>query len=729
MKRIRFAIGIHNHQPVGNFDFVFEEAYRKAYLPFLEHLEKHPKIRLAMHYSGILFEWLSEHHPEYVVKLRSLVKRNQVEMMTGGYYEPILTMIPENDRQGQVAKLTQFVRKQTGDDPSGLWCAERVWEPQLAQTIRRAGCSYTVLDDSHFKYSGMEEDELIGYFTTEEMGDTLALFPISEKLRYTIPFQDPEATIEYLSGRAGTDGGRLAVFADDGEKFGNWPDTYDHVYTKGWLERFFSALEANLEWIQLVLFREALEQLPPVGRVYLPTASYREMMHWTLRTKAYHEYEDFEKALKSSGLFDQYKTFVRGGFWRNFLAKYPESNGMQKKMLRVSRAVWAARDSVTRPVFNKALDHLWAGQCNCPYWHGVFGGLYLPHLRHATFDHLVQAERVLQKAVHADKPWASCVTDDFDGDGLPEILMETDSLNLYATPMGGRLFEMDVPALGINLMNVMTRREEGYHRTLLEMHDHAREQIQEGARSIHDQVKVKESGLERYLVRDWYARGGWIDHFLSSETTLDDFARCRYREEGDFVSQPYGHTVSKKGQALSLSLVRQGHVWRNGNPNSIRIEKTVTLRAGTPRFDIRYRLKNESEGALDLWFGVENAFAFLSGRDPQSFYSIPGVLLENAELAGTGSVDRVDEVELADSRLGFFVRITADRSAGLWRFPIETVSMSEAGFERVFQGSVVLMHWKVRLEAAAEWGITLSVEAAKIKPVNGLRTVKKDDPS
>jgi alpha-amylase len=713
MKRIRFAIGIHNHQPVGNFDFVFEEAYQKAYMPFLELLAKHPKIRLAMHYSGILLEWLAEHHPEYVVKLRQLVLRNQVEMMTGGYYEPILAMIPENDRQGQIAKLTQFVRKQTGDKPVGLWCAERVWEPQLAQTIRRAGCGYTVLDDAHFKYAGLEEDELIGRFTTEEMGETLSLFPISEKLRYAIPFQDPEATIEHLSSRASDDDSRLAVFADDGEKFGNWPETYDHVYAKGWLERFFSVLEANLEWINLVHFREALEQLPPVGRVYLPTASYREMMHWTLRTKAYQEYEDFEKALKSSGLYDKYKTFVRGGFWRNFLAKYPESNGMQKKMLRVSKAVWAAKDKMTKSPFQKALDHLWAGQCNCPYWHGVFGGLYLPHLRHANFNHLIQAERIVQKALHAEKPWASCAADDFDGDGLPEILMETDSLNLYVTPIGGRLFEMDVPDPGINLMNVMTRREEGYHRTLLEMHDHAREQAQEGAKSIHDRVKVKESGLDRYLIHDWYTRGGWIDHFLSEGTTLDSFAQCKYEEEGDFVNQPYQHSASKKGQILTLSLSRRGHVWRSKNPHSIIIEKTATLKAGTAGFDVRWRLKNESAESLDLWFGVENAFAFLSGRDSLSFYSIPGVILENAELAGTGEVDNVDEIRLTDERLDFAVRLSSDKPAGSWRFPIETVSMSESGFERVYQGSVVLLHWKVRIEAGGEWGFGLSVEVMK----------------
>ncbi len=94
MKTINIAFGIHNHQPVGNFDFVFEHAYEKSYLPFLELLEKHPHIRLAQHYTGILFEWIKMHKPEFIHRLKKLVDSGQIEMMTGGFYEPIMSIIP-----------------------------------------------------------------------------------------------------------------------------------------------------------------------------------------------------------------------------------------------------------------------------------------------------------------------------------------------------------------------------------------------------------------------------------------------------------------------------------------------------------------------------------------------------------------------------------------------------------------------------------------------------------
>ena len=156
-------------------------------------------------------------------------------------------------------------------------------------------------------------------------------------LRYTIPFQPPEKTIEYLRSIAEDGEERLVVFADDGEKFGIWPGTYEHCYENGWLESFFQELEANADWINLIHMTETLEQTPPLGRIYLPTASYREMMEWAMPARAIHEYDKFENILKEQNLHEAYKVFVRGGFWRNFMVKYPESNNMHKKMIHVSQ--------------------------------------------------------------------------------------------------------------------------------------------------------------------------------------------------------------------------------------------------------------------------------------------------------------------------------------------------------------------------------------------------------
>ncbi len=509
MCKINLVLGIHNHQPVGNFDFVFEEAFQKAYLPFLKVHKAHPDIRLAQHYSGVLFEWLEKNHPEFVKLLKQSVNKKQIEMLTGGYYEPILPGIPEQDIVGQIIKLTNYVIEKTGYEPAGLWLTERVWEPYLPRPIVRAGVKYTVIDDSHFKSSGLQEQDLLGYYVTEHEGYALNIFPISEKLRYLIPFQPPEQTIDYLRSLATDEGDRLIVFADDGEKFGVWPGTFEQCYKNEWLDNFFTIIEQNLEWINLISFEEALRQLKPLGTVYLPTASYREMMEWALPVKAIKEYEAFYHWLKEKDIADYQFNFVKGGFWRNFLAKYSEANNLQKRMLKSSNRFQKLNTKNADLV--KAQDFIYAGQCNCPYWHGVFGGLYLPHLRNAIYSNLIQADVALDKVEFKGKEktgWVKTEMCDFNADGFDEVIVETDRMNLFFSPNeGGSLIELDFKPKAINLIDTMTRRQEAYHQKLFEMNMYNQNSgNSENVASIHDLILAKEEGLEKYLNYDWYKR-------------------------------------------------------------------------------------------------------------------------------------------------------------------------------------------------------------------------------
>src|SRR5579862_903460 len=96
---------IHAHQPVGNFDDVVERTYERSYLPFLECVARHPRVRVGLHYSGPLLEWMAQKHPEHIRQIAGLVARGQVEIVGGGFYEPILIAIPYEDRIEQIRRL------------------------------------------------------------------------------------------------------------------------------------------------------------------------------------------------------------------------------------------------------------------------------------------------------------------------------------------------------------------------------------------------------------------------------------------------------------------------------------------------------------------------------------------------------------------------------------------------------------------------------------------------
>ena len=711
MKRINFIFGIHNHQPIGNFDFVYEETYNKSYLPFLEVLEKFPSIKMAIHFSGILLDWVIENRPELIRKIKTMVDRGQLEILTGGYYEPILSVIPEKDRIGQIRKLTSKIKEIFGYNSEGLWLAERIWEPSLPTSLSNAGVKFTIIDDTHFKYAGLRDDQLNGYYRTEDLGNSTDLFPISKRLRYTIPFEEPEVTIEYLRSMATEDGKNLVIFADDGEKFGAWPNTYDHVYKAGWLENFFRTIDENKSWINMIHFKQARTTSEPLGRIYLPTASYSEMMQWSLFPEAFKAYIDFEHYLTSNGLYEDVHVFVKGGFWRNFMAKYSEVDNMHKKMLAISDRLWKLPVSRQRKLI-KAFNHLWAAQCNCSYWHGVFGGLYLSHLRDAIYQNLIQAESMIDEELH--RPFPLVDMKDLDLDGNPEAIIETKYYNAYLNlRSGGMMYELDYKPAAKNILDTVTRREEGYHDKLKDATVIGEESNGNNTASIHDLILAKEPDLLSHLHYDFHERKSYLDHFLNKTTTLDSFASVQYTEDGDFLDCPYELIKKKSGKkSIRLILQRDGKVRYQGKEEPVSVNKKITFKNEESKIISEYTIVNNAEKPLELWFGVEFNFGLQAGHAEDRFYYNSNGPLKDKYLDTTGSIENENFIGLKDLWRQLDLRLKMDRIGTIWRFPIETISLSEGGFEKVYQSSVVFPNWKINLYD--KWQVKITQQISMI---------------
>lgn len=701
-KQIYLGLAFHNHQPVDNLPWVFEQAYERAYLPMLEALERHPQVRVCLHYSGCLLDWIFANRPDFAGRVATLVARGQVEVMTGGYYEPILPAIPDDDKLGQIAKMTQTVEQRFGQHPSGLWLTERVWEPHLPAALNKAGVAWTMLDDTHFKLSGLDDKDLFGYYLTEEQGLPVKVFATSKALRYMIPWKSVAEVIDYLHQEA-SEGPKIAVMGDDGEKFGVWPKTYVHCWENGWVEEFFEALEQNRDWLKMVFPGEYAAQFSSLGRVYLPTAAYAEMMEWALPWQAQLELTRLRQEMEGAERPDVVK-YMRGGFWRNFLAKYPEINNMHKKMLRVHGKVRQAQAVIRRDVGE---DDLWQGQCNCAYWHGVFGGIYLRHIRHGVYRHLLEAEAKADAALHPVASWLGWEKGDFDLDGADELMAESHIQNVYLDlAEGGSILEWDLRQSRHNLSGVMTRHTEAYHQKLSQLQAAAETGGSE-VKTIHDIEQTKQAGLSEKLFYDWYNRASLIDHFLGQGTTLEGFSRTKYEESGDFVNQPYVASATRSGRRLLLHLARDGRIWYQGQHFPIKIEKVLGLTAGAAALVVDYRITNISGSALDCVFGSEWNLALgePAHREGYSYRSGDGAW--QPWHVAIGEASEVSGLSVADSEFRLKLALDIGRPARVWRFPIETVSSSEEGFELNYQGSSLLLSWPLKLEPEQSWEVKL----------------------
>ncbi|MGE3409533.1 MAG: alpha-amylase/4-alpha-glucanotransferase domain-containing protein [Pirellulales bacterium] len=707
---LRLVLALHNHQPVGNFDGVIEQAYQESYKPFLDVFDRYPSIPIALHTSGCLMEWLDAHHPDYLDRLGEHVANGRMEIIGGAFYEAILPMIPPRDRVGQIQSYTRWLNKRLGANVRGMWMPERVWEQSLVSDLAQADIQYTLLDDFHFKNAGLTENQLHSYFVSEDDGRLVSIFPGSERLRYLIPFGQPQDTVEYLRWIASEHPGSVVVFGDDGEKFGVWPETHKHCYIDGWLTRFFDALAANQDWIRICTLADAVDNVAPNGKVYLPDSSYREMTEWSLPAEQLVRYEHVRREMEHDPRWPSLAQFVRGGCWRNFKVKYPEADEMYTRMMLVSQRLHKASEAHVQAngnghvssLLEAARTELYRGQCNCSYWHGAFGGIYLPHLRNAVYNHLIAADNLLDRAAGRDQPWVEAAVGDFNLDARQEVLLQNDKLvSLFAPVQGGQMYELDVRSICHNLLATITRRPEAYHKRVLT----SGQNLVDNPALIHERVVFKQAGLDQRLQYDTHPRKSLLDHFYDNDAAAACVAAGKSLERGDFVFGVYEARLRRSRDRVQLVLSREGNAW--GCP--LRITKTCTLQPGSPALEIAYLLEGlPSDRALH--FAVELNFAGLpSGADDRFFHNATGQRL--GQLETRLDLAEQSSIGLADGWLGIDVQLNLSRPSGIWTFPIETVSQSEGGFELVHQSVAVLPHWIITPEADGTWRVTMTLIA------------------
>src|SRR5262249_20591571 len=149
-----------------------------------------------------------------------------------------------------------------------------------------------------------------------------------------------------------------------------------------------------------------------------------EMMEWVLPTPVRQKFHALQEEFATR---PDVRRFLRGGFWRGFFSKYGESNLLNKKMLRVSSKLrhdppkGSKKSAKAEKLRTEAITHLLRSQCNDPYWHGIFGGLYAPHLRTEPWRELVRAETIADMLHNGAKPYQVITQLDFDADGRDEI--------------------------------------------------------------------------------------------------------------------------------------------------------------------------------------------------------------------------------------------------------------------------------------------------------------------
>ena len=648
---VALLFGVHAHQPAGNFQSVVDEAHEKSYGPFLRTVYRYPEFRFAAHFSGWLLDDLLTRYPDDMRLLAEMVARGQAELFGGGDMEPVLAAIPARDRVGQIEALSDRLERAFGQRPRGAWLTERVWEATVVPSLAQSGIDYVTVDDYHFVCAGRDLSELGGHFSTEDDGRRLDLFPISEQLRYRIPFAPADEVVRYIESLATPGATQGAIYFDDIEKFGIWPETHDWVFGRKWLEHFIEGVLAS-PVIVPTLFSEFHARERTRGIVYLPTTSYIEMGEWTLPAPRADEFATLIAQHKAEGRYERFKPFLRGGIWRNFLSRYPEANWMHKRSLELSARL-DALPAAKRTDAMTALLH--RAQANDAYWHGLFGGIYLPHLRRAVWNAMVELEAMLDSVA----PRAETIRIDADLDGRDEVFVHDAAAQVVVCDDGSATaVELTSYPLRHNFGDTLTRRREHYYRHLtVDAQAHAQDG---GIASAHDRVAFLHEIHPSDAEPDLHPRRSFRDALRTDGGDwLDPHYASIAGDAAAFAAQLAGATIAKRYAVTG---------------SGIAVRYTVALDA-------------PAEMRVELNLAMPSCDGFL-GR----------IVRGGVVLGGFGEshgLEDVRSVALEDGVLGGAVKLECNRPCALEVAPLRTVSQSEAGFEKIMQAVTLRLVWRL----------------------------------
>lgn len=674
---MNLSLVLHAHQPPGNFDSVFEHGMKTCYGPVLDLIEERRVLRLSMHWSGPLLEWMEIHTPERIDQIRRLVEGGQVELVAAGMYEPVLSLLPRRDRVGQLRAHRAYLARRFGVDATVGWLTERVWEPSLVSDLVEGGIAAVTLDDRHFMSAGLAESDLGAPYLTEHQGAPMLVAPGGNDMRAAIPWASVDEALNVIKRRAEA-GTSILVYGDDTEKFGMWPGTYRSVIRSGWLAQFFDGLLALPDDIDVVPLGEAVERSQVAGRVYIPDGSYPEMLEWTLTAAAQRSLSQIRGALSEVGLLDTVNPHMRSGLYFQFLAKYPEVNLLHKRMLDVSRRcerLLRGTRSWDPDDLPEAVRELWRAQANCAYWHGMFGGIYLPHIRQRLWYHLLRAEDALERERGPERMLRRF---DLDADGEDEVVVTTPDLVVVVDPSDGAVVELSHRPSSTNLGDTLALREESYH-------------------DPEDPPYPYDRGR----------RGIFVDRFLASGRPP---ARSTLVEDrGEFSGLPYAVKSRKRGDTVEVQLEREAAA----TEGTAAIRKTIEVRSDAAEITATYRVTS-MDGTVEGRFAVELNLAMLFRERARGSVRIAN---RDFALPRGGATKGAESLSLSMDDIDVSAEISVSPPADVDVRAIETVSRSEAGFERTPQQIAVLLSWPVTLERGDEFSptvtLSLSSEAAR----------------
>jgi hypothetical protein len=643
-RRISLVLGSHAHLPYGTGDDEFERAFWTQLKPFISTLYRYPGVQAVLHYSGVLLHWIERNHPEFFVLIEELVSRKQVELLGGGFYEPMMSIIPASDRISQIEMLTTYLRKQFGKRPQGCWLPGLVWEQSMVGTLHASGMTYTFLDEGQFTALGLSP---LAPVISEDQGKIISVFPILSRFHERLGGENPSRILEEIRNQV-PPGGIVSVFPDH---------FFAEDDSNARLSRFFEDLSRE-ESIEFTAPARLLKNIRDLTKAYFPPSG------------ICCEDPAVNPAGTPAGI-SAGAAGVPAMMPRQFLIAYPEANGIYSKMIFTHGLINQLRGDKSRK--RAAREELLKAQGYDVFCHLGNGGIYRSALRKAVYRALLGAEKITR-----DKGEfiPSLLAYDINLDGKEEYLFQEHTINCYVGTRGAGVFELDYLPKTWNYLDTLSRRREPY------------------------------AGPAKGGDEDGYQRGAFLDRLAPREFSLahvlegrfagsrfcgveryEAVSMDRFQEKAQFRlpprdGVPFGRLSLEKTYHLKKDVLTVRYNFTNTGA----VAEAFKF---IPEIDLSF--PGEGESFLRILKQRNGAKEPAGGNSGKTKF--PGT----AELSG------VEGVELQDIKNETVIGLTPDRPCDIWIRPVKTLCRIGGVIAEHYQAVCVMPVHEAALEPGGSW--------------------------
>ena len=416
---------------------VLEKEYQNIYKPVAKFLYSHPAFCLSFSFNGPQFEFYRRKHPEFIEILQMLIGRKQIEILGGGFYDPVFPLLFPRDRTGQIELLSSSIREAVGKRPRGLSMCASIWESSLLPCFSTCGMEFVMLDETLVP---PEKNTCIPLIMSDK-GKSIIILPVENSLKPQ-PNVQISGFIDAVTAKVQKSQRNSEPHIQSGENVISIQFSHKELkklLESGWLENLSTVIsdEKNEKCI-LSIPSNVVKNSVVFQPVFIPAGMSGEIAQWAI--KPY-------KAVKTTSYFPV--TIY------DFLQLYPQSRALYDRMMYVSMLVNQSHgDKIRKKV---ARDKLWEAQNGNSFICTAEGAFVNSSFRQNSYKNLVEAEKIVRECNEFEES-VSCF--DYNGDGLNEYIIRMQNYFAAVNLLGGAIREFDLMQASGNYADNLSRVQE-----------------------------------------------------------------------------------------------------------------------------------------------------------------------------------------------------------------------------------------------------------------------------